>query len=119
MFSILLIFAVWLIWNCALNQFLFQGRIQIVLAEGRSVRKSEPFHKLCSRECFIAESGENPLNRHFILNGYLVAVLIGTATNYRNLRQAVSYDLKHQFYKSCAVCLLVGGTESIIVFFLP
>ena len=82
------------------------------------MRKSEPFHKICSRERFIAESGENPLNRRFILIGYLVAILIGTATNYRNLRQAVSDDLKYQFYKSCAVCLLVGGTESIVVLFL-
>lgn len=52
------------------------------------------------------------------LLGYLVAILNGTAANYCNLCQAVSDDFKHQFYKSCAVCLLVGSAESIVVLFL-
>lgn len=83
------------------------------------MRKTEPFHNLRSGKHIIAENGEQTVNRGFILVGYLVAILVGGATNNSDLFQTVSDDFKHQFNKSCAVYLLVSRVESIVVFFLP
>ena|GEM_PF-6316794 len=118
-FLVFLIPAVRLIWNRALNQILFQSGIQIVLAESRFVRKTESTHNLHSRKRFVTENGEKSLGRCFILVGYLVVALVDATTKNYYFRQTITDDSEHEFYESCAVRLLVGYTESIIISFLP
>ena len=100
-FPVFLIPTVRLIWNCALDQILFQSGIQIVLAESRFVRKTKSIHKFCSRKRLVTENVEKSLGRCFILVGYLVAVLVGAATNNCYLRQTITDDFEHKFYESC------------------
>ncbi len=98
-FSILLIPAVWLVRNRAFNQFLFRGRIEIVFAESRFVRKSEPYHKICCRERVIAKSKEKTIGWCFILVGNLIgnliAILVVIVADNRNLCQAVFDDFEY------------------------
>ena len=89
-FSILLLAAVRLIWDCALYEIRFKCRIKIVFAECWTMRKSQSFHDLRCWKSLISNDRRQPSDGGINLVGILVGDLIGDVSSNRHFIQAGS-----------------------------